>query len=193
MLLTRPVIERTIVAVDLWTATMRELRETGSTAQDEDDPRPMPVLESAGVALQPVVGTVSAPIIERGRVAGDAAEADESPVVDAVAIAPSFDLPWVGLWRPSIRVTGRAGAVVVGMAIAQATGDVLLGATSGLLAWVIGQVQSVGRRVPFTFGEGFVGYRPDPVWPHGVQEDDDFRWNWHPRDRSDDDIVAPQG
>jgi hypothetical protein len=169
---------------------MPELRETGSIAQDEDDPRPVPVLEPAGVALQAVVGTVWAPIIERG---AGAREAAGSPVAAAVENAPSVDLPWATLRRPSIRVTGMVGPLLVGTTVGLATGNAGLGAGSGLGAWAIGQLGAICRRVPFTFGEGFVGYRPDPVWPHGVQEDDDVRWDWHPRERRGDDIVASQG
>jgi hypothetical protein len=150
------------------------------------------VVEPAGVALQAVVGTVSAPIIERDRDALEAVDAAESPAADPVAIAPSFDLPWAGLRGPSIRLASVVGPLLVGTAVGMATGDARLGAGIGLVAWVIGQLGALCRRLPFTFGEGFVGYRPDPVWPQGVQEDDDFRWNWRPRERSDNDMTASQ-
>jgi hypothetical protein len=85
------------------------------------------------------------------------------------------------------------GPLLVGAAIGLATGNAGLGAGCSLGAWVIGQLGAICRRVPFTFGEGFLGYRSDPAWPQGVQEDDDFRWNWRPRERSGEEVAAPQG
>ena len=175
---------------------MRNLRETGSTAKNEDDPRPGPVLEPARVALQPVVGTVSAPIIEWGRGAHEVAgspDSPDSPVAPPFENALSVDLPWAGLRRPSISLTSTVGPLLVGAAIGLATSNAGLGVGCGLGAWVIGQLGAICRRVPFTFGEGFLGYRSDTAWPQGVQEDDDFRWNWRPRERSGEDVVAPQG
>jgi hypothetical protein len=178
---------------------MHDLRLTRSTAQNEDEPRPVPVLEPAGVALQPVVGNVSAPIVERGRGSREAAdspgsaELPQSPDASPIDNAPSVDLPWASLRRVPIPLTSAVGPLVVATAIAVATGNAGLGAGCGLVAWVIGQIGAFCRRVPFTFGEGFLGYRSDAAWPQGIQEDDDFRWNWRPRERSGDDVVAPQG
>ena len=33
-------------------------------------------------------------------------------------------------------------------------------------------------RTTMSLGAGFLPYRADMGWPHGVQEDDDVRWNW---------------
>lgn len=33
-------------------------------------------------------------------------------------------------------------------------------------------------RTTISRGEGFLPYRAETGWPHGVQEDDDVRWNW---------------
>jgi hypothetical protein len=159
----------------------------------------VPGSESAGVALEPVVGTVSAPIIDWGRGAREAAEVDDSPQPPGSAAAPPSDyapladLPWASLRRLPIHLTSTVGPLLVGAAIGLVTGNAGLGAVCALCAWVIGQIGAFGRRVPFTFGEGFLGYRGDPAWPQGVQEDDDFRWNWRPRERSGDDAVARQG
>ena len=81
---------------------------------------------------------------------------------------------------------GITAALVAGSAISFATGDVGLAVGWGLLVFIVGSLGHVSRRVPFSFGEGFVGYRPDPVWPHGVQEDDDVRWDWQRRQSSDE-------
>ena len=34
------------------------------------------------------------------------------------------------------------------------------------------------RRASFGFGDGFLPYRAQDGWPHGVQEEDDVHWNW---------------
>jgi hypothetical protein len=62
----------------------------------------------------------------------------------------------------------------VAVAISLVTGDVIVGATCGACLTAI----AVIRRVPFSFGQGFVGYRSDMGWPQGIQEDDDFHWQW---------------
>ena len=62
-----------------------------------------------------------------------------------------------------------------------ATGDPRLGAGSALLVGAVWLARSTSIRVPFSFGEGFLGYRPDPAWPQGVQEDDDVHWDWRTR------------
>jgi hypothetical protein len=36
----------------------------------------------------------------------------------------------------------------------------------------------ISRRVTFSFGQGFLSHPARDDWPHGVQEDDDFRWTW---------------
>jgi hypothetical protein len=35
-------------------------------------------------------------------------------------------------------------------------------------------------RAGFSLGDGFLPYRRETGWPHGVREDDDVRWNWLP-------------
>jgi hypothetical protein len=35
-------------------------------------------------------------------------------------------------------------------------------------------------RAGFSLGDGFLPYRSETGWPHGVREDDDVRWNWAP-------------
>ena len=93
------------------------------------------------------------------------------------------------LRRPSIRPAAIAVPVGLGTVVAILGGNAIL----GLLLCVLGWFWSISVRVPFSFGEGFVGYRPDPKWPRGVQEDDDFRWNWRvPRAASQEDEMDPE-
>jgi len=42
-----------------------------------------------------------------------------------------------------------------------------------------------GDRLPWSFGDGFLGFR-GYGWPRGVQEDDDARWTWTDRPTSPD-------
>ena len=65
--------------------------------------------------------------------------------------------------------------------IAIAVGDARIGLGGALFVATIISVRFIDRHVTFSFGAGFVGYRADMGWPHGVQEDDDFHWDWRPR------------
>jgi hypothetical protein len=39
-------------------------------------------------------------------------------------------------------------------------------------------IRDLNRRDGFGFADGFLPYHDSDRWPSGVQEDDDFRWNW---------------
>ena len=65
--------------------------------------------------------------------------------------------------------------------IAIVVGDARIGLGGALFVATIISVRFIDRHVTFSFGAGFVGYRADMGWPHGVQEDDDFHWDWRPR------------
>jgi hypothetical protein len=112
--------------------------------------------------------------------AGDAvlAEADLAQAAQAADSEAAFDgargWPLPRPHRaPYLEVVG-AMAVIVALAF----GDVRVGLLSGALMGAAVALRSIVGRFPFSFGEGFVGYRPDDGWPLGVQEDDDVRWNW---------------
>ena len=158
---------------------MRDLRTAGSAAEDEEAPVTVSV-GTAGVELLPVVGSVSAPILGESGPEDVGSDVDEPSVIDASAV----EVPWTSLRRVSVRPAAIAVPVCLGTLVAILGG----GASLGLLLCVIGWLWSISVRVPFSFGEGFVGYRPDPKWPRGVQEDDDFRWDWrvHPAPSEDD-------
>ena len=77
--------------------------------------------------------------------------------------------PWFALRRRDVEL-----AIVVAAAIGLIAGDVAVGAACGAIV----AAAAMFRRLPFSFAEGFIGYRPDTGWPQGVQEDDDFHWSW---------------
>jgi hypothetical protein len=170
---------------------MPGLWTTGSTATIEEDRGSASEGGSVRIALQPVVGSLSAPILD-----GSDAMPDESDLGDlgesSELATPSDDLPWSGLWAPSVRTAPVAVSLAIGAAIGLVTGDAPFGAWSGLFAWFVSGLRSASDTVSFSFGEGFLGYRPDPRWPLGVQEDDDVRWDWTvPREAPDDESDTP--
>lgn len=124
------------------------------------------------VAIERVVPAVSSPghhaaTYEPPDKAADEPEAFEAPPVDPAIIDPGFTPS-----RPDFEL-----AIVVTAVISVALGDVGLGVTCGVCL----VAASVFRRLPFSFGQGFIGYRSDMGWPQGVQEDDDFHWSWKAR------------
>ena len=133
-------------------------------------------IDVMGIELERVHGSVSAPILD-----------GSAPPVDRPAPnTPAVELPWPALWHPTIHALDVAAPVVAGSAVVLATGDPSLGAGSGLLVGAVWLLRSVSISVPFSFGEGFLGYRGDPAWPKGVQEDDDVHWDWRTRPTAPD-------
>jgi hypothetical protein len=88
---------------------------------------------------------------------------------------------WAALRHPVARSVELAVALGVGVVAFVVSADPRLGAGAAALVVAAASVRFVDRHVGFSFGEGFVGYRGDPAWPRGVQEDDDVRWDWRPR------------
>jgi hypothetical protein len=128
------------------------------------------------VATERVVPAVSSPMLHAGSYqAGPAPDpepiepgpAEDTPPLDGSVSAPGFTPR-----RSDVELAG-----VVAMAISLVAGDLAVGLTCGACLAAV----AVFRRLPYSFGEGFVGYRPDLGWPHGIQEDDDFHWNWKGR------------
>ena len=134
------------------------------------------------VELERVHGSVSAPILD-----GAAPDSEDLPAPETL----STDLPWPALRQGSIQPLGWAAPLLAGSAIVFATGDPSLGAGWAALVGAAWLLRSVSMSVSFSFGEGFLGYRPDPGRPQGVQEDDDFRWDWRPREGAADDDAGP--
>jgi hypothetical protein len=53
-------------------------------------------------------------------------------------------------------------------------------AVVAVCALIVREAHLRADRSTISFGEGFLAYRGRDGWPQGVQEDDDFRWNWKP-------------
>ena len=103
------------------------------------------------------------------------------PEPETTTSRPEIDLSrlWVAVRSPAVR---NSLAVIALMAVvAIAVSDVRIGLGGALFVATIISVRFIDRHVTFSFGAGFVGYRSDMGWPHGVQEDDDFHWDWRPR------------
>jgi hypothetical protein len=134
----------------------------------------MPRIEECGVQasvrMERVVGCVSAPVFLSDASGSDAA-------IDELDIGVDH-LPGV-IWTAS---AGRSVgiALAVGFAAGFVLHDVRVGLAVAIAVWLLLEIQIVVDMIPFSFGEGFVGYRGDQGWPQGVQEDDDVRWSWHP-------------
>src|SRR5690348_14336877 len=139
----------------------------------QDLDAPMPRIEECGVQasvrIERVVGSITAPVF-----LPDEASPSDAGVEELSGGAD--DLPGV-IWTAS---AGRsvAIAIFVGFAAGFALHDVRVGLAAAIAAWLLLEIQLVVEMIPFSFGEGFVGYRGDQGWPQGVQEDDDVKWSW---------------
>jgi hypothetical protein len=51
---------------------------------------------------------------------------------------------------------------------------------AGALVIVVRELRVLVSGSTVSFGAGFLPYLAPERWPHGVQEDDDFRWHWPP-------------
>ena len=136
-----------------------------------DEPEPQ-------VMLEVVEATMSSPMFGHEPVAP--VEPVDPPEI-GVAPAMPPDTPI----RPPLPLAARvelerelAIAVAVAVASSFVAADVRVAIVVGSLAFVAVGIRRIDRRISFSFGEGFIGYRADLGWPHGVQEDDDVRWNW---------------
>ncbi len=133
-----------------------------------------------GIELQRVHGSVSAPILDAS------APPDDLPI----EATPAIEIPWPHLRHVSIHPVDFVAPVVAGSAAVLATGNPSIGAGSGLVVGAVVLARSVSLHVSFSFGEGFVGYRSDPAWPQGVQEDDDVHWDWQAHPAEPDDVET---
>jgi hypothetical protein len=140
-----------------------------------------PVRDQVGpaqpVKLEAVVPTISAPVLHESTPALEGPElskALESRVLD-------IELPWGVLPASPLRRVDLEVAGLVAVMVSLVAVDVRVGLAWGGFTCLIAALLHIDRRIPFSFGQGFLGYRSDLGWPQGVQEDDDFRWNWKPR------------
>jgi hypothetical protein len=65
-------------------------------------------------------------------------------------------------------------AIAIAVSLAANAG---LGVTAGVITAAAVAMRSVGRRVAFGFGDGFMAFRQGNDWPHGVQEEYDVRYS----------------
>jgi hypothetical protein len=120
-----------------------------------------------GLEMQRVV-----PVVSLGVVHDHSADADDPtapPGIDFGGLLAAVQAP-TGLFVGS--------ALAAAFVVAAVAGDGRLAGAGPLFVGLVLAVRFVDRHVAFSFGAGFVGYRGDLGWPHGVQEDDDVHWNW---------------
>ncbi|MFL5670590.1 MAG: hypothetical protein ACJ77C_00685 [Chloroflexota bacterium] len=151
--------------------------------------------ESESVRLEAVEARISAPILH-----GPATETDG---FDGGAPTASLEEPSAGwgapplasdlgdrLLRVDLDRRLRRGLAVAATAVVATLilsgGDIRAAMGGGLAVVIFVATWILGGRVTFSFGQGVVGYRGDMGWPTGVQEDDDFHWNWRPGDAHSD-------
>jgi hypothetical protein len=148
---------------------------------------PPTAAERRAVRSERVMPSVCAPVLD-GRHARDAWDGDGGPdsgleLTDEDAAVASWgagsELPRSSSLGQRRNVVIAAGAVAAAGVAWLLSGDAGAAFWSGLVAAFLVASQVVDW-VPFSFGAGFVGYRPDTAWPQGVQEDDDVHWNWRP-------------
>ena len=102
-----------------------------------------------------------------------------SPLLDhrivRAPVDPELTVPVGPIVRMAVRLAAPAVAAAIVVYVIAGLPAAILVAFVGSAARLTGRV---GKRAQFTFGEGFLPFRADLGWPHGVQEDDDMRWQW---------------
>jgi len=143
------------------------MRERPTDELIEEAAEPLPLM-----ALEAVAPTVSSPVLELGPREHSAPTFE---VVDATPLPEPFMATVT--WRRGLEL-----AIVVGVGAAGwfAAGDVRIAVLAFVLGFAVIGLRWTDRHLPFSFGQGFIGYRADLGWPRGVQEDDDVHWNWRP-------------
>ena len=140
----------------------------------QDLDAPVPRIEECGVQasvrIERVVGSISAPAFVPDESSSDALVEELDGGADEL---------------PAVTWTASAGrsvgfALLVGFAAGFVLHDIRVGLAAAVATWLLLEIQVVVEMIPFSFGEGFLGYRSDQGWPQGVQEDDDVKWSWGP-------------
>ena len=129
------------------------------------------------VRLEVIEATMSSPIFRAEPVADIVPEWAEVP-----ESAEPLELPEL----PPIAVSRRVGFEIAFIAAVAVVASFLVGDSRaaiivGSFAIATFGIRLTDRHVTFSFAAGFIGYRSDLGWPHGVQEDDDVHWNWSAR------------
>ena len=120
---------------------------------DEQPPEP--------IELAPLTAHFGSPILERRP--------------EHIPAEPEVTVPVGPIVRLAIRIAAPAILAAVGVYLVAGLPAALLVAVGGSFARLTGWL---GRRAHTTFGEGFLAFRGELGWPHGVQEDDDMHWQW---------------
>ena len=141
---------------------MRDLQDS-----DASPPRIEECGVQASVRIERVVGSISAPVLLPD-------DSSSAPTIEEFGGVD--DLPGV-MWTV---VAGRslAFALLAGAAAGFGFNDARVGLAIAAGAWLLQEIRVVVDMIPFSFAEGFIGYRGDQGWPQGVQEDDDVKWSW---------------
>jgi hypothetical protein len=139
-----------------------------------DEPQPQ-------VMLEVVEATMSSPMFSHEPVETGEPREPAEPVDPGTAPAIPPERPTLQpLSLPPRVELERELAIAVAVAIVSSfvASDIRVAIVVGSLAFATVGIRRIDRRLSFSFGEGFIGYRADLGWPRGVQEDDDVRWNW---------------
>ena len=128
------------------------------------------------VRLKTVEATMSSPIFHDEAV-DPAMAADVAPEwADVPGSAEPPELPQIAISRRGEFEIAIIAAVAI--AASFLAGDARAAIIVGAFGLAALGTRLIDRHVTFSFGAGFIGYRSDLGWPHGVQEDDDVHWNW---------------
>jgi hypothetical protein len=171
---------------------MQDLQRDGP---DSGSPfEPTTAAERLAVRPERVALSVSAPVFDARHAGGDRDGddgrgsslelADGDAAVAHAGAGSASELPWSSLLRRPRTVVILAGGLAAAAVVWLLSGDAGNAFWSGFVAAFLVASQIIDRHVSFSFGQGFVGYRPDMAWPQGVQEDDDVHWDWRPHGAS---------
>lgn len=133
------------------------------------------------VRLEVVEATMSSPMFR--------AEPDDVAVAAPVLPVSSDPVPSAASLRVGLQLD-LAVVAVLAVAASIFGGDARIAVVAGAIGFLAVGYRRIDRRITFSFGEGFLGYRSDLGWPHGVQEDDDVHWNWSGRAAEASDTAA---
>jgi hypothetical protein len=172
---------------DLRCMILTELHEGAQRMSDQ------PMDDQSGTDRQPPPDRYRSGAVDGGRSPDELNDelGDASPVLvraEAHLRSPLLDAPPPPLRQddngdriPSIEIPEaiRPYAVdVIAIAIAVSlAANAGLGLTAGVITAAAIAMRSVGRRVAFGFGDGFMAFRQGNDWPHGVQEEYDVHYS----------------
>jgi hypothetical protein len=160
--------------------TMMRDSRTGPAARGLDPDRAVDHVRALGSdQLQAVVPRISASILhEPPPASAEAVVPDAAAAAEPRATTLDVDGAWTTIAAVPLGRLYLVVAAAASLAAGFVAGDARVALASGLLVCACWVLWKMGRWIPFSFGEGFVGYRSDLGWPPGVQEEDDVHWDW---------------